>query len=349
MRKAAIACGAVGLVFFLAAGLLAFWITPAFIARLPADSNTTRTYTGTIQRVVNPAALKRGDFAAAVTTNAPQTIRQQVTVQQTSGNTALVKDSNTVTTGSGQRIGAVTEHYAVDRTSLEATTSHPSDWTVSKAKGLTVNWPIPTSQRNYTGWENLTQTTVPLKYVRQEQHAGINTYMYQATVPITPIKNPQVLASLPSSLPASVVQQAARAGLVPASLVSSLSKAFPPGSSVPLGYTYQASTTYWVAPATGIVVDQSTSEKQTGGLAVAGGKVIPVLPVLVDTYKQSPSSVQTAVNDANNGSGTITTWGTTVPIICACIGFILLVLAVVFALRGRRSAATPFARPAGMP
>ena len=49
MRKAAITCGVIGIVLLVAGGLLAWWITPTYIARLPSNYNKTRTYTGTIR------------------------------------------------------------------------------------------------------------------------------------------------------------------------------------------------------------------------------------------------------------------------------------------------------------
>jgi hypothetical protein len=61
-------------------------------------------------------------------------------------------------------------------------------------------------------------------------------------------------------------------------------------TQIPLGYIYAATSTYWVAPATGIVIDVSTTEQQVGGIAL-GSRIIPVLPVLVDSYKASPASV----------------------------------------------------------
>ena len=57
MRKAAIASGVTGLILLLAAALLAWWIVPSFIARVPSDLNKTRVYDGTIQSLFNPAAL----------------------------------------------------------------------------------------------------------------------------------------------------------------------------------------------------------------------------------------------------------------------------------------------------
>ncbi len=335
MRKTAIACGVVGIVLLIGAALLAWWITPSYIARLQSNSNTVRTYDGQIRTLVDPAALRTGNLSQAIRTGLPETLRRQVTVQQTSGNTALVKDATTVTT-SGLQVGSITSQYAVDRTSLEATANHPGNWNVVNAKGLTFNWPINTQQQNYTGWVPFTETTTPLKYIKQEPQGGVNTYVYQATVPPTPIRNPQVLRALPTSLPVSLLQAAAKARLIPASLIAGLAKDFPGARSVPLAYTYESTSTYWVAPTTGIVVNLNTSEIQVGGIALPKGRFIPVLPVLADSYKQSSSSVQAAATDASNDGNTITTWGTTVPIVAAAVGFGLVLIAIFLWIRGRR-------------
>jgi len=335
MRKTAIACGVIGLILVIAAFLLAFWITPTYVARLQSNSNTVRNYNGKIRILVNPAALRTGNLAAATKTGLPETLRRQVTVKATSGNTALVRDATTVSS-SGKQIAAITSQYAVSRTSLEATASHPGNWSITNAKGLTFNWPVGAKQQNYTGWVPFTRTTTPLKYVRQQQQDGINTYVYQAAVPPTPITNPQVLRGLPTSLPVTLLPGAVKAGLIPASVVANLTKAFPGARTIPVGYTYQSASTYWVAPVTGIVVNASTTESQTGGIALPGGKIIPLLPVLADSYKFSPSSVQAAANDATNDSNTIQSVGTTLPIVAGIVGFLLIVVAVLLWIRGRR-------------
>jgi hypothetical protein len=334
MRKTAITCGVIGVVLLVAAGLMAWWITPSYIARLPSDYNKTRTYDGTIRSLVNPAALATGNLSAAIKTGLPAKLTDQVKVQQTSGNTALVQDKRTITT-SGSPVASTTSHYAVDRQTLAATTSRPSNWNVTPATGLTVSWPLGAKQQNYTGWVYLAQTTTPLKYVKQSQQGGINTYEYRATVPPTPIKNSQALAGLPKTLPVSLLSRISAAGIIPPGELATLAKAFPHATSIPLGYTYQASNIYWVAPATGLVVNVSTNETEMGGIALPTGKIIPLLPVLADTYHASPASLSAAVTDANNGSSTISTWGVTVPIIAAAVGFVLVVLAVLLWLRGR--------------
>lgn len=341
MRKTAISTGVIGLILMIAAGLMAWWITPSYIARMPSDYNKTRTYDATVRSLFNPAALASGNLAGAIRTGLPATVSENVKVQQTSGNTALVQDTRKLTVG-GSTAGQTVSPYALDRQSLEATSSHPGGWSVLPAKGLTVSWPLGAKQQNYTGWVYQTYTTTTLKYVKQVQQGGINTYEYQATVPATPIKNPQLLASLPKSLPVSLLPSLRAAGLLSPAMLASLTQAFPRLTSIPLAYTYQAVNTYYVAPATGLVVNLSNSETEMGGIALPGGKIIPVMPVLSYTYHATPSSLSDAVSDANNGSSAITTWGVTVPITGAAVGFVLVVLAGFLWMRGRSRG-----RPAG--
>jgi hypothetical protein len=334
MRKAAIASGVVGLILLIAAGLMAWWITPSYIARLPASYNKTRSYTGTIRSVVNPAALSTGNLAAAIKTGLPASLTDNVKVLQTSGNTAQVQDTRTIS-GAGSVLAKITSKYAVNRRTLEATTSHPSNWSVVPAKGLTVSWPLGAKKQNYTGWVPYTETTTPLKYVTETKQGGINTYEYHSTVPPTPIKNPQVLARLPKTLPASLLARITAAGIISPAQAASLSKTFPHAKSIPLGYTFQASSSYWVDPATGLVVKVSADETQMGGIALPNGTIIPLIPVLSDTYHSTSASLSAAAVDAKNGGNTITTWGVTVPIIGAVVGFLLVVLAVLLWIFGR--------------
>jgi DUF3068 family protein len=333
MRKAAISAGVVGLLLLVAAGLLAWLITPSYIARMPGDYNKTRTYDATIGTLFNPAALATGNLAGAIRTNVPGTITENVKVQQTSGNTALVQDTRTIT-ASGSPLGQTVSPYALDRQTLAATASHPGNWTVIPAQGLTVSWPLGAKQQNYTGWVYQTSTTTTLKYVGQVQQGGINTYEYQATVPPTRLTNPQLLAILPKSLPVSLVPRMTAAGLVKPAQAAALASAFPGATSIPLGYTYQAAETYYVAPGTGLVVNLANKETETAGIAMPNGTLIPLLPALAYTYHASPASLSAAVNDANNGSSTITLWGVTVPITAAAVGFVLVILGVFLWMRG---------------
>ena len=117
MRKTAISSGVIGLVLLIVAGLMAWWITPSYIARMPSSYDKTRTYDATIRTLFNPAALATGNLAGAIKTGLPATISETVKVQQTSGNTALVQDTRNITVA-GSRGGA-------DRLALRARPAEP--------------------------------------------------------------------------------------------------------------------------------------------------------------------------------------------------------------------------------
>jgi hypothetical protein len=334
MRKAAVACGVIGAIFLLFAALLTWWITPSFVARLPGNYNKTRTYDGTIHKLLEPAALAGANPASAVKNNLPATLTDQVKVLQTSGSSALIEDIRIIK-AAGNQVARTDSHYSVDRTSLEATAPHPSSWVVTPAKGLTVSWPLGARKQTYTGWVPLTNTTTPLKYAGEAQQGGITTYAYRAIVPPTPIKNPQLLATLPASLPMSLVPNLIKAGLISPSQAASLATVFPHATSIPLGYTYQAMNTYYVAPPTGLVVNVSNNETETAAVKLPTGALIPVAPVLSDSYHASPASLSAAVSDANSGSGAITAFGVALPLALLVLGVLLVLLAIILWMRKR--------------
>jgi len=344
MRKTAILTGVIGLVLLIAAGLIGWWITPSYLARMPSSYDTTRTYDATIRTLFNPAALTTGNLADAIKTNLPAAVSETVKVQQASGNTALVQDTRSIAVA-GAVVGQTVSPYALDRKTLEATGSHPASWNVIPAKGLTVSWPLGAKQQDYTGYVYQTGTTATLKYIKQVQQGGINTYEYQATVPPTRITNAQLLANLPKSLPVSLLPRLVAAGMISPTVVATLTSAFPDATTVPLAYTYQSSNTYYVAPATGLVVNLSNNETEMGGIALPNGTIAAVLPVLAYTYHASPATLTAAVNDANNGASTLDTLGVNAPIAAAAVGFVLMLFAAFLWMRGSSgtgySAGTP--------
>jgi hypothetical protein len=313
-----------------AAAILHYVVVPGQ-AKLPADTNETRNYEGTANVLVNPQALAAGDRTRAILTNVPVKATRTVQVQASTGSAAQVMDKRTLTTATGQAIGATSQTYAVDRTSLEATNDHPSDWSVQSAQGLTVSFPIPAKQQDYTGWVAEPQTTTTLKYTRQEDRNGIKTYVYQATVPASPIKDKQVLGALPSSLPVNVLQTLP----IPDQLKAGLAQALPRlGNPVQLAYTYSANATYWVEPTSGRIIDIQRDERREAGLAALSG--VPGIPVYDVITRATQDSVNDAVSEAKSDANKINGYGKTLPLILGSIGVVLLVGGIVVALSGRR-------------
>lgn len=335
MRKALSIIGIVlGLLLVLAAVGLK-WIGAPALAVLPADTDTTRTYSGTAAALLNPAAIAAPGSGPIVLRGVPITVTHHTKVLGTKGSNALVSDAKSVQTG-GTPVAAADYRYAVDRTDLDRGSGYPG---VVKQTGLTFNWPIRAKKQDYLGWVADTQRGAPLKFTGTAKRGGVSTYVYTLQTAAEPITDPQVLGALPKGLPkANLVRLAGGLGLAPAQLAL-LQQALPPlPDPVPFAYTYQVEATYWVAPVTGIVVDIRQHEVRTLGLAL-GATTAPVTPVMDISFTSQPATLAAAAKDARDKGAAITSVYTTVPFALVTVGAVLVLLGLIgLALRRRGSA-----------
>ena len=360
MTKTRIACAVVGVLSLIAAALMAWWITPSYVARIPSGKDLSRNYQGTFQTLLDPHALASGNLLQAIKQNVPMTVAQDVKAQSTSGNTALMSDSRT-TQAAGATVEQTKWQYAVDRQSLEAVSSHPSSWIVVPAKGLTVSFPFGAQKKNYTGWVPETQTTTTLNYLRSEQKQGITTYVYEGKVGLTKMVDQQILATLPKQLPGSLLKLLASAGNLPAALAGQLTQLLPQlPAEVPMAYLFQDDSTFWVDPDTGLVIDVHRNQQRVAAIALPNGATVPLIPAVAVTYQDTAASSQAAADDARHGSTVISWLGVWLPIILLVLGVVLLALAALLGLRrptapaagpgaGTGPAAGPGAGPAAGP
>lgn len=338
MTKTRIACAVAGVLSLVAAALMAWWITPSYVARVPDGEKFTRNYQGTFKSLLDPTALASGNLIGAVKQNVPMTVAQVVKAEKTDGDKALISDSRT-TQAAGSTVEQTQWQYSVDRKSLEATgSSHPSSWSnVIPAKGLTVSWPVGVKKQNYTGWVPETQTTATLTYLRTEEKQGIDAYVYEARVKPTKIVDPQILAPLPKQLPTSLLQLLGTAGALPAAQAAQLAQVLPQlPAQVTMAYLFQDDSTFWVDPYTGLVLDVHRDQQRIAALALPNGTTVPLIPAVAATYQTTADSVQQAADDANNGRTVIRWLGVWVPIILLVLGVLLLALVAFLYWRGRR-------------
>lgn len=332
----------VGLALIAAAFVLAYIVTPDYVKRLPSDTDTTRSYAGTFRTLVDAREVAKGNVAGAIKTNVPLSVQRTVKVEKTSGNTALVSDSRT-TAAAGTTVEKTDWKYAVNRQTLEATTSHPSGWQVIDAKGLTVSWPLGAQKKTYVGWRPETETTTPLTYTRSESKSGVGTYVYDAHLPPTRITDAQVLASLPPAVPKATLALVGQLGtLTPQAKqqLATLLQTMP--DPVPLAYTLESTDTFWIHPETGIVIDTQRAQQRVAGIVDPGsGAFLPLLPVSDVTYQQTPKSVTDAANDAKDAHDLITFLGTTLPVIVGIVGALLIAAVLLIRRRRPRGTATP--------
>ncbi|HEY2948968.1 MAG TPA: porin PorA family protein [Micromonosporaceae bacterium] len=324
-------------VLCLAAAAILAWVVAPSRAKLPSDLSTNRQYSGMAKIALDPSALASGNLRQAVLIARPADVDRKVKVQATSGDAAEVQDSRTISAG-GVQIGATNVSYAVDRKSLLAVSSHPSGWTVSPAQGLTVSFPIGSKKQTYTGWVNETQSTTPVKYVKEETHAGVDTFVYQSDATAKQIKDEQVLSALPKAIPAGTLAQLALSLQVPPDVAATLSRALPStGQPVPLSYTYEVHSTYWVEPTTGSVIDVQREEIRRAGLQLPNGTTVAdVLSVYDVTTKGTDASVKAAATDAQDKKDSLNAVRRTWPLSLLGVGVVLLAVGLVLALRRPR-------------
>jgi hypothetical protein len=339
VRKALVFSASGAIVLLAAAAVLRFAVVPN-LQQLPANTDTTLHYTGTAD-VVDQAALAKGDLANAIRSGLPVTADQHVKALSTSGDTAVISDETTVT-ANGTRLAQLKHIWAVDRRTLAAAPV-PAGSGAQEHEGLVVGFPLSPEARDYPYWDYPTQTKVTATYMRSERHADRDTYVY-TTHASGPLKDQQVVAGLPTTLPKQVLVSFA-AALPPAIGQGLQAQAAQLPDQIPIAYNATADATYWVDRATGYVVD--VNQKQTVSASIPlGGATVPLANVFALDLKFTPASVSATSKDAATAAQGLFLLGTVGPAVIGGLG----VLGAVLWLLGlvRRKSTTPEA-PAEAP
>jgi hypothetical protein len=337
----------VGVVLVVAGLAVMLAIVPG-MKKLPADTDTTRSYEGTMTTIVDPATFE-------ATNDLPIALERHFS--GTDGDLALVKEERLMTTG-GQPLQQGVNHYAVDRATMLWSDDYPEEWAENEGfwprEGYVIGWPMGTEQQDYTGWSDDYMATVPLTFVEESVHerSGMTLYKFTSASDPQPIVDQVVQGmGVPTELPkeqlAFLLGQA-DLGAATLQLLPDLLGQLP--ATVPLGYYYDYEGTYWVDPTTGIIVDTEKRETRTVGLsadAVAGTALAQLpeeqlaalrLPLMDFTYTATDVSVEEAKSDAEDAAGTLQLYGTTLPIVAIVAGAVLLLLGLALAVRKPKAA-----------
>ena len=252
-------------------GLLArFVIYPAQL-QFPADVDVTRTYEGELGVMLNPAALETGDLATLFLTDVPVTLERNVQTLETGGDDGAIVQEVAVMTGPAGPMLTTEDVYAIDRRTMEAIANFSEDSRVIDREGLVIGFPIDTEKQDYTGWNGDTLETVTLTYVDEVERGGMDTLVFAASSGPEPILDEALLATLPATLPKALIAQLASTLQLPADQAAQFEQLLTSlPDEVPLGYTYAFDKTYWVEPATGVLIDVEVSESRGAAIAVPG-------------------------------------------------------------------------------
>jgi hypothetical protein len=270
----------------------------------------------------------------------PITNSRHVTTEDAKGGKAIVREVAIMQGPDGQQIQGSDTWYAIDRKTMNAISQEEaSDLSnsdkVTDREGLVIGFPIGTEAREYDGWSSEFQTALKMQYIKEEQHGGLNTYVFESGSPARETSDPEMLAILPPAVPKDLLVSLAATLDLPAAMRERFAEILPNlPDPVPLKYTYEYATSYWVEPTTGVLVDYAIHEAYQAALELEGIPVpVPITPVFEQSYQMSAASVQDAVKDATDAKGQLEDFGTTIPIVLGVIGLVLVVVGAIVLLR----------------
>jgi hypothetical protein len=323
--------GAVVVVAF--AATLRFMIVPG-LQQLPDDLDTTLHYSGTAD-ILDEAALMKGDLANGFRKGVPVELEQRVRVVSAHGQTVVVTDETELTDPEDDVLSTTKHTFAVDRKSMAAAPAPPGV-TVEPHHGLTVGFPIPPDPHDYTYWDYPTSTGATAAYVRTEQRAGLETYVYQMKA-AGPLRDPSVVGDLPTALSKQVLLSFAPS-LPPSQqqMLAQYASLLP--DQLPLSYTAEGENTFWVDIATGYVVDVARKQTINASLSI-GPVVVPLAAVFALDLRFAPDTVETISDDATTAASGLTFISVLLPIALVVVAVLMVAVAVL--LHRRRRARRP--------
>jgi hypothetical protein len=334
MRKSTIVA-AIGIVILVAGAAAVRYVALPAVHQLPSNVDTNVNLSGTID-LFDEAALLSGNVAGVIKKDVPVAVAEHVKVISTAGATAVVSDETTITGPGSTTIMSSKNTWAVDRNTLLAATA-PAGTTVTPHEGLVVGFPLTPEPKDYPYWDTTTQTTATAQYLGTESHAGRQSYVYQMKSSGA-VKDPQILDAVPSGLPRdALIAFAARLGPQVQQLLATLAPLLP--AEISLSYVATTQTTFWVDTATGIVLDVNRTQKVGADLPAQFSQL--GLPTEVNlSLAYTPETVAKSSADAAKAVDGLRLIGTVIPLALLGLAVIVLLLALMAALR-RRARRTP--------
>jgi len=226
-------------------------------------------------------------------------------------------------TANGELVNASSSRYAFGRTdSLLANccNANAGGKTVQFSGVMPLKFPFFTKQETYDVWDDTLLGTTPFEFVVAEDHAGVATFKFQSNIP-------------PTKVPGSELK-------VPAKILGQ------PGSGdATISQYYTGSTTTWIEPETGQIVD-SNSSPIVSFRGADGQKDLAVALAL--KAGGDPAFVESSAKDINSKADLLKLVMNTLPIIFLILGLIFIAVGLLLS-RNSDNSSGPSAPATGPP
>ncbi len=321
----------VGVLLIVAAAIVRFVVVPS-VTTLPEDFSSSQSYEGTYSGL-NQAALAGGGGDLLVQ-GVPVEATRGYEIDEVDGDTAVVTQTVERSIG-GQSSPATELKYAVDRDTFESVAPPAGAEDVVPSEALIFSLPLDVDpEGTYALWDQTTAAAYPLTYEGESTVAGREVHEFQA-VAEGPIANPEALG-LPVAIPKAQLTALAPAleGALPPGLLAQLPAVLAQLPDViPVSYTSTTTSTLFADQELGATISSGSTQQITAQLQV--GTTVDV-PFSTIELSATADSAQTRADDTADKAGSLNLVGTVLPIVLGALGVLLLLVALVLAVRAGR-------------
>lgn len=333
-----------------AAGLVVLLgVAPRY--RVVRDSTTvTQRFEGSLRMSIDVETLE--------SISSPRlSVQRLTTTVDAHGGAALMRDETIARIPQG-RLRRTIVHYAIDRSTTQCTDDYPEEWTETAGfwprLGLMGSWPYNVTRADYELWVDAYRRTVPLRFAGEVVHAGsgLTAYRFTASGEQQPMSPDEVaFLRLPTEVPSErlqALQDNPDVNLVLRRLLPGVLDAWT-DPTVPVAYSWEFHSTYWVEPRTGVLLDMRTRDYLRVGVAEEVVRVTPLatlpaaqraaLEIVVEEsrFASTDASIADAVTLVDDRVAALELYATTLPIILVLLGLVAGTVGALLRTGGRRS------------
>lgn len=309
MRGRAIGLVLLGLGAFLLTGALAvrLLLEPALV-KLPLDQKASPTAQGT---GVDFFSIGDQEQLEGLEADVRQQVQGDPDSKAAGDEVAVWNFGSTITATDGTLLNASTYRVCVDRreaVAVECDVDHIDYDDDSPVEGLTLTFPFGTEQRDYDVFNSTTRQAWSATFEGEEELGGLDVYRFVQRIPDTVVRELEVPASFAG---------ADGDGTVTAEVV------------------YSNERTIWVEPTSGVIV----TSQESPNTVLRGPEGTTGATILAGTFSGSEQTIADGVERAEDIRGQITTVKTTVPLVMALVGLLMVVGGAVLLARSARRGA----------
>ncbi|MBM3146800.1 MAG: DUF3068 domain-containing protein, partial [Actinobacteria bacterium] len=242
------------------------------------------------------------------------------------------------------RLSRTVVHYALDRTTMLCTDSYPDPWATRAGfwprLGLMALWPYAVARRDYELWVDAYGRAVPLRFAGEVEHArsARTAYRFTASGEQQPMSPDEIeFLRLPDTIDTErlqTLQDNPDVNPVLRRLLPDVLAVWPE-ETIPVAYSWEFHTTYWVEPRTGILLDMRTRNTLRVGVAeeVVTRTALGALPaaqraaleVIVEDarYVSTEATIAAAVKQVDQTVAALELYATILPIVLVVAGLVV--------------------------